>query len=172
MLRTKAERSLLDREPSEFSECGDMAFMHSSKFRAHLPDSLELMLSFIYLAYSMMALLTESGPCFRKTWIECLGELARYRMAIEVIDLRNRELWCSVARMWYNEAASQSRDVGRIQHHLAVPARPNIVQELLPSCWAYSMPTLCLWRSWLTIIGSTTAKSWSVSSLSAMPESR
>jgi hypothetical protein len=98
--------------------------------RHRLPDSLDHMLAFVYLAYSMMALLMESVPSFEETWIECLGDLARYRMAIEEADLRDREVWSGVARMWYNKAADKSPNVGRIQHHLAVLARPNIVQQL------------------------------------------
>jgi hypothetical protein len=98
--------------------------------RHRLPDSLEQMLTFVYLAYSMMALLMESVPSFEETWIECLGDLARYRMAIEEADLRDREVWSGVARMWYNKAADKSPNVGRIQHHLAVLARPNVVQQL------------------------------------------
>jgi hypothetical protein len=82
------------------------------------------MLAFVYLAYSMMALLMESVPSF-ETWIECVGDLARYRMATEEADLRDREVWSGVARMWYNKAADKSPNVGRIQHHLAVLARPN-----------------------------------------------
>ncbi|KAJ9630950.1 hypothetical protein H2203_001478 [Taxawa tesnikishii (nom. ined.)] len=56
------------------------------------------MLHFIYLAYSMMALLYETVPAFEDTWIECLGDLARYRMAIEEEDMRDRETWGGVAR--------------------------------------------------------------------------
>ena len=89
--------------------------------------------AFVYLVYSMMALLMESVPSFGETWIECLGDLARYRMAIEETDLRDREVWSGVARMWYNKAADKSPNVGRIQHHLAVLARPNIVQQLFYS---------------------------------------
>ena len=51
-------------------------------------------------------------------------------MATEEADLRDREVWPGVARMWYNKATDKSRNVGRIQHHLAVLARPNIVQQL------------------------------------------
>lgn len=47
--------------------------------RHRLPASLEHMLTFIYLAYSMMALLYETVPAFEDTWIECLGDLGRYR---------------------------------------------------------------------------------------------
>jgi hypothetical protein len=98
--------------------------------RHKLLDSLDHMLAFIYLAYSMMALLKESVPAFKDTWIECLGDLARYRMAIEDEDLRNREAWPGVARNWYNKAADKSPKIGRIQHHLAVLARPNALQQL------------------------------------------
>ncbi len=98
------------------------------------------MLSFVYLAYSMMALLMESVPSFEETWIECLGDLARYRMAIEEADLRDREVWAGVARMWYDKAADKSPSVGRIQHHLAVLARPNIVQQL----FYYSKALVCV----------------------------
>jgi hypothetical protein len=69
-------------------------------------------------------------PAFEDTWIECLGDLARYRMAIEDEDLRDREVWSGVARYWYNKAADKSPRIGRIQHHLAVLARPNALQQL------------------------------------------
>ena len=39
-------------------------------------------------------------------------------------------VWSGVARYWYNQAAHKSPDIGRIQHHLAVLAYPNIVQQL------------------------------------------
>lgn len=51
-------------------------------------------------------------------------------MAIEEANLRDREVWSGVARMWYNNAADKSPNVGRIQHQLAVLARPNIIQQL------------------------------------------
>lgn len=78
----------------------------------------------------MMGLLIESVSIFEETWIECLRDLARYRIAIKEADLSDREIWSGVARMWYNKAADKSPNVGRIQHHLAVLARPNIVQQL------------------------------------------
>ena len=96
--------------------------------RHRLPDSLDHMLAFVYLVYSMMALLMESVPSSTEMWIEPLGDLARYRMAIE--DHRDREIWSGHAKMWYEKAADRSHKVGRIQHHLAILARPNIVQQL------------------------------------------
>jgi hypothetical protein len=88
------------------------------------------MLAFVYLACSMMALLMESVPLFMETWIECLGDLARYRMVVEEVDLRDQEIWSGCANMWYEKAADKTLNVGQIQHHLAVLARPNTVRQL------------------------------------------
>jgi hypothetical protein len=98
--------------------------------RQNLPYSLDYMLAFIYLAYQMMALLYETVPAFEDTWIECLGDLGRYRMAIEDEDIRDRETWASVARSWYSKAADKNPTVGRLYHHLAILARPNALQQM------------------------------------------
>lgn len=98
--------------------------------RQNLPDSLEHMLNFIYLAYSMVTLLLERVMVFRETWLECLGDLARYRMAVEESDMRERKVWAGVSRYWYNQGADSGPDIGRIQHHLAVLARPDVLQQL------------------------------------------
>ncbi|KAI9040660.1 uncharacterized protein KD926_007876 [Aspergillus affinis] len=98
--------------------------------RSRLPDSLEPMLTFIYYAYSMMTLFLETVPSYEETWIEYLGDLSKYRMAVDESNLHDREIWGGVAKYWYNKAADRNPDVGRIQHHLAVAARPDIVQQL------------------------------------------
>ncbi|KAF2676676.1 hypothetical protein K458DRAFT_396712 [Lentithecium fluviatile CBS 122367] len=98
--------------------------------RRRLPESIDYMLAFIYLAYQMMALLYETVPAFEDTWIECLGDLGRYRMAIEDEDIRDRETWAGVARSWYSKAADKNPSVGRLYHHLAILARPNALQQL------------------------------------------
>jgi hypothetical protein len=98
--------------------------------RRRLPESIDYMLAFIYLAYQMMALLYETVPAFEDTWIECLGDLGRYRMAIEDEDVRDRETWAAVARSWYSKAADKNPSVGRLYHHLAILARPNALQQL------------------------------------------
>ena len=77
----------------------------------------------------MMALLYETVPAFEDTWIECLGDLARYRMAIEDDDIRDREVWTGVARNWYSKASDKSPTIGRLYHHLAILARPNALQQ-------------------------------------------
>ncbi|OQD73360.1 hypothetical protein PENDEC_c015G02968 [Penicillium decumbens] len=98
--------------------------------RQKLPESLDYMLNFINIAYCMMTLLLESVSAFRDTWIECLGDLARYRMAVEDNDPRDREVWAGVSRYWYSQDADRNPNVGRIQHHLAVLARPDLLQQL------------------------------------------
>ena len=107
--------------------------------RHRLPASLDHMLAFIYLAYSMMALLYETVPAFEDTWIECLGDLGRYRMAIEDDDIRDREVWTGVARHWYSKASDKAPSTGRLYHHLAILARPSAIQQLF-----YYSKSLCV----------------------------
>ncbi|KAH4222557.1 hypothetical protein HBI05_254510, partial [Parastagonospora nodorum] len=97
--------------------------------RRRLPDSIDYTLAFIYLAYQMMALLYETVPAFEDTWIECLGDLGRYRMAIEDEDICDRETWAGVARSWYTKASDKNPTVGRLYHHLAILARPNALEQ-------------------------------------------
>jgi len=94
------------------------------------PKSLEHMLTFSYLAYSMMALLYETVPAFEDTWIECLGDLGRYRMAIDDDDIRDREIWTGISHHWYSKASDKSPTTGRLYHHLVILARPNALQQL------------------------------------------
>ena len=74
-----------------------------------------------------MTLLLESVFAFENTWIECLGDLARYSMAVNSPE---RETWACVARYWYLQASDRNPNIGRIQHHLAVLARPDMLQQL------------------------------------------
>ncbi|MCJ1286474.1 hypothetical protein MMC26_005820 [Xylographa opegraphella] len=114
--------------PARMWRHGIHAFLEVLRHR--LPESLDHMLAFIYIAYSMMALLYETVPTFEDTWIECLGDLGRYRMAIEDDDIRDREVWSGVARFWYSMAADKSPNVGRLYHHLAILARPYTLEQL------------------------------------------
>ncbi|KAF2743025.1 hypothetical protein M011DRAFT_411394 [Sporormia fimetaria CBS 119925] len=114
--------------PARMWKHGIHAFLEVLRHR--LPGSIDHMLAYIYLAYQMMALLYETVPAFEDTWIECLGDLGRYRMAIEDEDIRDRETWAGVARSWYSKAADRNPTVGRLYHHLAILARPNALQQL------------------------------------------
>lgn len=88
------------------------------------------MLAFIYLAYQMMALLFETVPTFTDTWIECLGDLARYRMAIEE-DKEIHSIWGGVAAHWYNMASDRHPSIGRLYHHLGILERPSLRKMFL-----------------------------------------
>ena len=114
--------------PARMWKHGIQAFLEVLRHR--LPESLDHMLAFIYIAYSMMALLYETVPAFEDTWVECLGDMARYRMAIEDDDIRDREVWSAVARFWYGRVADKNPRVGRLYHHLAILAPPFTVSQL------------------------------------------
>ena len=102
---------------------GIHAFLEVLRHRR--PHSQEYMLAFIYLAYQMMSLLLETVPGFTDTWIECLGDLARYRMAIEE-DREIHTVWGGVAGRWYAKAADRRPEVGRLYHHSGILERPSL----------------------------------------------
>lgn len=135
VLKRLAERYAM---PARMWRYGIHSFLEV--LRQKLPESLDYMLNFIYLAYSMMTMLLESVSAFRETWIECLGDLARYRMAVEESDVRDREVWAGVSRYWYNQDADRNPDIGRIQHHLAVLARPDVLLQL----FYYTKALICV----------------------------
>ncbi|KAK4039714.1 hypothetical protein C8A01DRAFT_16365, partial [Parachaetomium inaequale] len=83
--------------------------------------------------------LYDTVPAFEDTWIECLGDLGRYRMAIEDGDIRDREVWTAVSRHWYSRASDKAPTTGRLYHHLAILARPNALQQLY-----YYSKSLCV----------------------------
>lgn len=97
--------------------------------RHRFPDSMEHILAFIYLAYFMIAILYETLPGFSDAWVTCLGDLGRYRRAIEEEDIKEGEVWASVAKIWYVKASDKSPGTGRLHHHLAILARPHALEE-------------------------------------------
>lgn len=130
--------------------------------RRRLPESREYMFTFVCIAYNSMGLLYETIPGYVATWIECLGDLGRYRMALEDADnIWDRQIWTDVSRHWYSKASDLSPEVGRLYHHLAILARPDGLRQLyyynkslcvpvpFPSAWESIMSffTLVLERS-------------------------
>ncbi|KAJ2893949.1 hypothetical protein MKZ38_008055 [Zalerion maritima] len=107
--------------------------------RLRLPESMDFMLTFLYLAYSMVSVLYESVPAFENILMESLGDLARYRMAIEDNDMAEREVWGATSMHWYFKKLQVTPDVGRLCHHLAVLSQPNILHEMF-----YYSKSLCL----------------------------
>ena len=69
--------------PARMWRHGIHAFLEVLRHR--LPESLEHMVAFIYIAYGMLALLYETVPVFEATWIECLGNLTRDLLCLRIM---------------------------------------------------------------------------------------
>jgi hypothetical protein len=76
----------------------------------------------MYLACRMMALLFKTVPAFTDTWIECPGDLARCRMAVEK-EKEAHVIWGGVAARWYNFASDRHPEFERLVHHLGILER-------------------------------------------------
>ncbi|OAA54897.1 hypothetical protein ISF_08168 [Cordyceps fumosorosea ARSEF 2679] len=106
--------------------------------RKRLPGSREHMLTFLAIAYGIMTLQHETIPEFADSWLECLGDVARYRMAIEE-NAFEREIWTSASRSWYSTGSERLPEVGRMYHHLGILAKPDPLWELY-----YYSKSLCV----------------------------
>lgn len=84
---------------------------------------------FIDFAYPRFLVLKDRVSVYRNNLIECLGDLARVRMAAEESH-RDRDAWARLSRKWYTQIAGPSPEVGRVQHHLGVLAQPDRLQQL------------------------------------------
>lgn len=51
-------------------------------------------------------------------------------MAIECGERKDREVWNSTSRLWYETAADKNPNSGRLYHHLALLARPYTLEQL------------------------------------------
>ena len=109
--------------PARMWKHGIHAFLEVLRYRR--PDTQEYMLSFIYLAYQMIALLFETVPVFTDMWIECLGDLALYRMAIEE-EKEAHTTWGGVAARWYTMASDRHPLIGRLNHNLGILEPPSL----------------------------------------------
>lgn len=109
--------------PARIWKHGIHSFLEVLRHRR--PASQEYMLAFIHSAYQMIGWLLESVPSFTDTWMECLGDLARYRMAIEE-DREIQTIWRNTAARWYTMAADRHPCVGRLYHHAGILERPSL----------------------------------------------
>ena len=114
--------------PARMWKHGIHAFLEV--LRRRRPDTQEYMVDFIYLAYQMIALLLETVPDYKDTWIECLGDLARYRLAIEE-EQEAHATWGGVAAHWYTMANDRHPAIGRLNHHLGILERPSLKKFFL-----------------------------------------
>ena len=78
----------------------------------------------------MIALLLETVPDYKDTWIECLGDLAWYRLAIEE-GQEAHAIWGGVAAHWYTMANDRHPAIGRLNHHLGILERPSLKKFFL-----------------------------------------
>ncbi|QSL67078.1 hypothetical protein MERGE_001465 [Pneumocystis wakefieldiae] len=98
--------------------------------RSQLPYTIEHLISYILFSYSQITVLLETVSAFENEWIECLGDLARYRMAIEEIDMKSRNHWSNVSKYWYIKGLMNLPTLGRLYHHLAILSKDNILKKL------------------------------------------
>ena len=98
--------------------------------RQKRPQSQQYTLAFIYLAYQMMTLLFETVPAFHDICAELLGDLSRYRMAIEE-EPAVHETWRKRAQYWYLMCHKKHPGLGRLSHHLGILERPCLTKAFL-----------------------------------------
>jgi serine/threonine protein kinase len=88
-------------------------------------------LTFLRLAYSMVALIMEYVPINEDhLWAEMLGGLARCIVKVSVGDADVSKCWSGVPGRWYNKAADEYPHIGRLQYHLGAIAEPKIIRQL------------------------------------------
>lgn len=79
-------------------------------------------LASIYTTYSMMALLYGTVPVIKDTWIECLGDLGRYRMAIEENERTNHSICHGFAKHRYHTKSLKGSSAVHQSRHLIILA--------------------------------------------------
>ena len=114
--------------PARLWQFGIHNFLEVLRYR--LSEYFDYMLAFIYTAYSVMTLLYETMPAFADTWVEYLGDLGRYRMAVEDNDRRDRETWSNVSQYWYKKATNKNPHIGRLAHYLTILSKPFTIEQL------------------------------------------
>ncbi|SPO03788.1 uncharacterized protein DNG_06471 [Cephalotrichum gorgonifer] len=98
--------------------------------RRRLPASKEYMTGFVSLSFSLFTVLYEHASHFAPIWSECLGDVARFGMAVEAGCPEERAVWVGASRTWYLRTVDLDPGVGRLHHHCAILARPEPVGQL------------------------------------------
>ncbi|TGZ76931.1 hypothetical protein EX30DRAFT_356515 [Ascodesmis nigricans] len=120
--------------PARMWRHGIHTFLELLRYR--LPESQEFLYFWISVSYGMLTLMYETVPKYRDTWTECLGDLARYRVGVETEDDDIRDQWRETGRAWYIRGTDTCPYLGRMYHHLALCARPNMLIQLFYYCKA------------------------------------
>lgn len=85
--------------------------------RTRVPESHSLVNKFIYHCFSLLGMLVDPPYESRHMWLEALGDLARFMMAIASSGYGD---WRGAAQYWYIRASNRSPGIGRLFHHCAV----------------------------------------------------
>ncbi|OLL24539.1 Telomerase-binding protein EST1A, partial [Neolecta irregularis DAH-3] len=102
--------------PARLWDTGILAYL--DLLRPHLPDTKDQMSTFILHVYGNLTTLVEMNLLF--DWSETLGDLSRYRVAIEHDDPEDRDHWADIAKEWYLKGVERKPEKGRLWHHLAI----------------------------------------------------
>src|SRR5699024_566435 len=88
---------------------------YAEMVRVQFPPQYPVLLNFAY--ESFIAHLNEAPDC-KHAWVECLGDFARCRMAVEEPNTEDYFILREEARSWYLNVPG-APSIGRIQYHLA-----------------------------------------------------
>ncbi|EDN04739.1 predicted protein [Histoplasma mississippiense (nom. inval.)] len=102
--------------PPRMLHHGIYAFLEVMKSR--LPDSRNYMIQFLQHVYDLIQVLVESAPRFKNMWLECLGDLAAYRMSLESTFSEERIARAKQSTNWYYAAADENYGKGSLYHRL------------------------------------------------------
>ncbi|KAH8744718.1 hypothetical protein F5883DRAFT_395132, partial [Diaporthe sp. PMI_573] len=118
-LRELAEKYSM---PARMWKHGIFTFLEVLRHR--LPRSREFMATFTFEAHSILALLDETVPQFRSSWVESKADVARYSWAVcEESDIKER--WKYICHEEYSRVLDDDPTIGRVYHHLAILAKPQ-----------------------------------------------
>ncbi|KAG5292959.1 hypothetical protein I7I48_05201 [Histoplasma ohiense] len=102
--------------PPRMLHHGIYAFLEVMKSR--LPESRNYMIQFLQHVYDLIQVLVESAPRFKNMWLECLGDLAAYRMSLESTFSEERITRAKQSTNWYYAAADENYGKGSLYHRL------------------------------------------------------
>jgi hypothetical protein len=85
--------------------------------RTHSARNQDAMTKFIFHCFSLLTMLVDKPYDYRHMWLEALGDIARFSMAIGSVSNGD---WRGISQYWYCRAANRSPGVGRLFHHCAV----------------------------------------------------
>ncbi len=96
----------------------------------------EYMMSHIYFSYTLAAKLLIVVPDMKYEWIQYLGDLSKYRIALEPQDSPSREVWSETARGWFLQSSILSPISGRFYFQLGSLSDSDPLYQLFYYCKA------------------------------------